>query len=225
MTGSCAVDSLTRLILVNAIWFQANWANQFDPDRTDDGQFNLLDGSQTSVPFMHSETKTQFAETDDFTAVRLPYAGDAAMVLALPRGDLSQLVAKLEPAHLDLDWGESMVDLAVPKFTFESELSLSDSLKSLGMDTAFAQPNGDSGADFTGITERRELYLLDAFHSSFVAVDEFGTEAAAATALVISTTSAAPPATLHLDRPFLFWIEHTPTGTPLFLGQVTNPAS
>jgi serpin B len=91
------------------------------------------------------------------------------------------------------------------------------------MTQAFVPPGPDSGADLTGITEVRELYVSGAFHKSFIALDEDGTEAAAATAIIISLESMPQPATFTADRPFLFWIEHSGTGEMLFLGQVTDP--
>src|SRR5690606_13245499 len=222
-----ATAELTRLVLVNAIWFHANWVNQFDPDLTEDGPFTLLDGNQVTVPFMKSAAmKTGYAENPRFQAVRLPYTGDAAMVVALPRnGSLSELAAELGPADMDLEWDTRLVDLTLPKFEFETQLPLGDALKELGIKEAFVPPSEDAGADFTRMTPERVLFLSAALHQSFVAVDEFGTEAAAATAMVMSATSAPMPAEFRADRPFLFWIEHTPTGEPVSLGQASDPSS
>lgn len=220
------IDDLTRLVLVNAIWFKANWAEQFEPEATSPGPFSLLDGGQVTVPLMQANLRTGYAETSLFQAVRLPYAGDAAMVVALPKaGSPSDLAAALSPDDLDLAWGDYMVDLTLPRFEFESDVSLKEALHALGMRAAFAPPltGADDEADLTGITSERELYVQDALHKTFIALDEHGTEAAAATALIMGTTSAPMPVTLTVDRPFLFWIEHTPTGQPLFMGQVTNP--
>ncbi|NNL97783.1 MAG: serpin family protein [Acidimicrobiia bacterium] len=221
--GAITVD--TRLSLVNAIWFYANWFEQFDPALTATGSFTLLDGSQVEVPLMHANRRMAYASGDLFDAVRLPYAGDAAMVVLLPKaGSPAELAARLTPANLDLAWSDYRVDLTLPSFEFEAEVGLSDALKALGMPTAFVAPGPDSGADLTGITAARELYVSDAFHKTFIKLDEEGTEAAAATAIIISLESAPPPATFTADRPFLFYIEHSSTGEMLFLGQVTNPA-
>ncbi len=221
--GAITVD--TRLSLVNAIWFKANWFEPFNPERTAPGEFTLLDGTQVDVPLMHANLRTGYANTDLFEAVRLPYAGDAAMVVLLPKqGSPADLAAALSPADLELAWGDHLVDLTLPSFEFEAELALADALKELGMVTAFQPPQNGDGADFTGITEIRELYVSGAFHKTFIALDEEGTEAAAATAIVVSVESAPSPATFTADRPFLFWIEHTTTGEMLFLGQVTNPS-
>jgi serpin B len=173
---------------------------------------------------MRANLRTGYAETDRFRAVRLPYAGDAAMVVLLPTvGSPAELAAALEVGDLDIGWQEHIVDLTLPSFEFEAEISLKPALQALGMRAAFERPVGD-GADFTGITEVRELFVTDAFHKTFIALDEEGTEAAAATAIIIGLESAPQPATFTADRPFLFWIEHGSTGEMLFLGQITDPS-
>ncbi len=220
--GAITVD--TRLSLVNAIWFKANWFEPFDPERTEPGTFTRLDDTGVETPLMHADLRTGYAETDRFQAVRLPYAGDAAMVVLLPTtGSPAELAAALDVSDLDIAWQEHIVDLTLPSFEFEAEISLKPALQALGMRAAFERPVGD-GADFTGITEVRELFVTDAFHKTFIALDEEGTEAAAATAIIIGLESAPQPATFTADRPFLFWIEHGSTGEMLFLGQVTDPS-
>jgi serpin B len=220
--GAITVD--TRLSLVNAIWFKANWFEPFESSATEPGRFTLIDGSEVDVPMMHANLRTGYASTDRFDAVRLPYAGDAAMVVLVPKnGTPAELVAELDAGDLDVPFLQHEVDLTLPSFEFEAEIALATALKELGMVTAFLPPVGN-GADLTGITDVRELYVSDAFHKTFIALDEEGTEAAAATAIIVSLESASPPATFTADRPFLFWIEHSSTGEMLFLGQVTNPA-
>lgn len=221
--GAVTVD--TRLALVNAIWFSANWFERFDPELTATAPFTLLDGSEIQVPLMHAKMGTGYAETDSFEAVRLPYAGDAAMVILLPSsGSPADLAAVLEPEDLNLTWGDRSVDITLPSFEFDAEIALKPALQQLGMTTAFEPPTATSGADLTGMTDSRELYVSDAFHKTFIALDENGTEAAAATAIIAGLTSEPQPATFTADRPFLFWIEHSSTGEMLFLGQVTNPS-
>lgn len=225
---SGVIDDLTRLVLVNAVWFKANWAEPFDSDSTSEDSFTLGDGSQVTVPFMHMSIRTGFADTDLFEAVKLPYAGDAAMVIALPKtGSPADLAAELRPEDLVVGWEDAMVDLTLPKFEFDSSLPLKKVLQDLGMRAAFTPPltGAPDEADFTGMTERRELFVREAFHDSSITVDENGTEAAAATAVIMNIVSRPMAATFSADRPFLFWIEHTPTGEPLFLGQVTNPSA
>ena len=218
------IDTLTRLVLVNAIWFKANWAEQFDPDLTTQDSFALSNGDEISVPMMHGSIRTGYVSNGLFEAVRLPYAGDAAMVVAIPTdGSLADLIAALEADDLDIQWIDHQVEIAMPSFEFEAEVGLKSALQDLGMVRAFTDPLSPDGADLTGITAARELFVTDAFHKTFVAVDESGTEAAAATAIIIGLESMPQPATFTADQPFLFWIEHTTTGELLFLGQVVNP--
>ena len=215
------VNALTRLVLVNAVWFKANWAEQFDPLMTAPGKFTRLDGSEVTTSLMHSTTTGQYAALPAFTAVRLPYAGDAAMVVVLPDPGTSpaELAASLTADDFAIKWGSAQIDLTLPSFKFESEISLKQALGELGMTSAFTQ-----SADLSGITDAAELFVQDALHKSFIALDENGTEAAAATAILVGLTSAPPPASFTANRPFLFWIEHSSTGELLFLGQVTDPS-
>ena len=223
-----AIDDLTRLVLVNAIWFKANWAEPFDPERTSDGPFTLLDGSRVTVALMRGGGRLSYGASDGYQVVSLPYAGDASMLVILPdEGRFDEVAASFGPADLarmHQTWADHEVDLTLPRFEFRSELNLKDTLRQLGMVAAFADPHGPGGADFTGITELKELYVTDVVHQASISVDEEGTEAAAATAVVIGITSAPPPATFTADRPFLFLIEHTSTGEILFLGQVVDPS-
>ena len=221
-----AIDVFTTLVLVNAIWFEANWASTFDPEMTEPGPFTLADGTIVTVPLMHQSIRTGYAETDTVEAVRLPYAGDAAMVVVLPKaGSPAELVATLEPADLEFSWSDSMVALTLPSFEFEADIPLTDVLKEMGMNAAFVAPSSgsDNEADLTGISAIRELYVTDVLHKTFIALDENGTEAAAATAVIVGRTSLPEPATFTANQPFLFFIEHVPTGEMLFLGQVMDP--
>ncbi len=220
------IDTLTTLVLVNAIWFEANWAATFDPEMTEPGPFTLADGTVVTVPLMHQSIRTGYAETDTMEVVRLPYAGEAAMVVVLPKeGSPAELLEGLEPDDLRFTWTDAQVTLTLPSFEFEADVPLTDALKEMGMLAAFVAPTtgGGDGADLTGISAIRELYVTDVLHKTFIALDENGTEAAAATAVIAGVTSLPEFVTLTVDRPFLFWIEHTPTGEMLFLGQVTDP--
>lgn len=218
------IDSMTRLVLVNAIWFKASWAEQWDPELTADGSFTTLDGSTVAVPFMYDGGgKIPYGVGDGYRAVRIPYAGDAAMLVILPdEGRFEEIAARLDGkliAELAANSSTRDIELAMPKFEFRSEFSLPEALRSLGMVDAF----GD--ADFTSIEPSGQLFIQDVIHQAFIAVDETGTEAAAATAVIAGFTAAGePPLALAIDRPFLFIIEHSSTGEILFLGQVANPA-
>jgi len=218
--GSISQD--TRLVLANAIWFKANWFTQFVPELTEAGPFRLLDGSTVEVPLMLTSLQTAYADTGLFEAVRLPYAGDAAMVVLLPKdGSPADLASALITADRQIRWEGRQVTVTLPSFEFEGDVPLKPALQHLGMEAAFIPAT----SDLTGISPVGNLYVSDAFHKTFIALDEEGTEAAAATAIVVNATSAGPPpATFTADRPFLFWIEHSSTGEMLFLGQVTDPS-
>lgn len=220
------IDSMTRLVLVNAIWFKASWADQFEPEATADGTFVTVDGTEVAVPFMNGTASRGYLVGDGFELLRMPYAGDASMVVIIPdEGRFAEIIAGLDAQFLSealTQTSSREVDLAFPKFEFTADFSLSQILAELGMADAF-----DPGAaDFTGIAAASELFLQDVVHKAFVKVDETGTEAAAATAVVIGLTAAGdPPVRVEVDRPFVFLIEHSSTGEILFLGQVTNPTS
>jgi len=227
---SGSIDPLTRLVLVNAIWFKANWDEAFDPELTRDFPFTLLDGSTIDVPMMRSSDRSlAYADGDGFVAVSIPYTGDASMLVLLPdEGAFSDVVAAFgadELAALDAELSARAINLTLPSFEIRSDLGLNALLRSLGMESAFIPPPGPIGADFTGITATPELYVSEVIHQAFIKVDEGGTEAAAATAVIIRATSAPidRPLDLTIDRPFLFLIRHGGTGEILFMGQVTNP--
>ena len=219
------ITTLTRLVIVNAIWFKANWQHQFDPANTADGQFTLLDGSTVTVPMMRQSEHFEYVDGNGYQATRLRYAGDAAMTVILPDdGQFQEMSDRLAAGQLaDIDFSTYTLDLTMPKWEFESEASLKKVLQGLGMVAAFTEPSLSGGADFTGKTEVRELFVHEVLHKAFIAVDEQGTEAAAATAVVIGLESAPQPAAMTIDRPFLFVIEHSSTSEVLFIGQVVDP--
>ncbi|KAF0106981.1 MAG: peptidase [Anaerolineaceae bacterium] len=221
------LDPSTRLVLANAIYFKATWQYEFDPDETSDEPFHLLDGETVSAPMMGLESAKLFdyAAGDGWQAVALPYKGGLTeMVILVPDAGnfeafestltaerYNEIVAALEPQQ---------VRLSMPKFTFETSLGLKDTLIGMGMTDAF-----DPGlADFSGMDGQRILYIGDALHKAFIAVDEKGTEAAAAT-VVIMMAMALPPEgiVLTIDRPFFYVIRDVPTGTILFMGRVVDP--
>ncbi len=223
------VDDLTRLVIVNAIWFKASWVNRFDASLTADGSFTTLAGSQVTVPMMrHDDLRTMFMAGDGYQAVQLHYKGDASMILVVPdEGRFEEVAARLDAALLDevrANLSTFLVTLSMPRFEFRSELGLKAALQQLGIEAAFTDPVLPGGADFTGMTPARELVIKDVVHQAFISVDEEGTEAAAATAVVVGVTSLPPRVELSVDRPFFFVIDHTPTGEPLFVGQVTDPS-
>jgi serpin B len=215
------------MVLVNAIYFKADWLSEFDPNNTHDAPFHLLDGSETQVKMMGDLlTGVPYLSGDGFQAIELPYAGEtAAMTILVPdEGNFAVFESKLDAAKLNEILGAlqpSTVQLRLPKFTFESQFSLPDQLSAMGMPSAF----DPTLADFSGMTGNRDLFISDVIHKAFVAVDEKGTEAAAATVAIMELAMApASNISLIVDRPFIFLIRDTVSGQILFLGRVVNPA-
>ena len=220
------LSSDTRMVLVNAIYFKADWLSQFDANDTYDSPFHLLDGTDVTVKMMNQGTSMPYYQGNGFQAVELPYAGDtSAMDILIPdEGNFeafeSSLNSDLFNKAINGMQPASMM-LSLPKFTYESQFNLSDTLKSMGMVDAFDPDQ----ADFSGMTAQNDLFISNVIHKAFVAVDEEGTEAAAATAVIMDTTSAPMfEVTLTIDRPFIFIIRDKPSGQILFIGRVLNPA-
>lgn len=220
-----SLTPLTRLVLTNAIYFNASWAEPFQEGATSPEPFTLLDGSNASVDTMRGTMDGTFATGDGWRLAEVPYlGGEVVMGLLVPdEGRFAEIEGGLDGAFVDgaLDQlRPASVNLALPKFSFESETSLKASLQALGMSDPFSD-----AADFSGITTEAALYISDAFHKAFITVDEEGTEAAAATAIVFNVLSAGPEMVeLTVDRPFVFWIRDRPTGAMLFVGRVTDPS-
>lgn len=222
-----AIDALTRLVLTNAIYFNASWAFPFEREATQEGTFHLLDGTQVQVPMMRLDETVRYAEVDGVEAVELPYVGrQLSMVVLVPdEGQFEAFESALDAATMDsaLDaMKPTRVALTMPKFEFESSFTLNDTLASMGMPSAFTPGQ----ADFSGMDGTRDLFITHILHKAFVSVDEAGTEAAAATAVIVGLTSApSGPVELALDRPFTFFIRDIPTGAILFAGRVLDPES
>jgi serpin B len=221
-----AIDTLTRLVLANAIYFKAAWRNAFDSSGTIPAPFHRLDGSLVDVPMMHESELLGYAAGEGVQALELPYEnGNMSMVILLPdEGQFERFEGALSLAGVQrtlADMTYRPVILGLPKFSYESSFSLSDALKTLGMADAFDPEK----ADFSGMDGRRDLYITDVIHKAFIDVDEEGTEAAAATAVIVGTTSAPAdePVTVTIDRPFVYLIRDNQTGAILFLGRVLDP--
>ena len=219
------INAMTRLVLTNAIYFNAAWEYPFDEDITQDGVFHLLDGSQVTVPMMSQKESFGYAEGDGYQAVELPYDGDElSMVILLPTsGQFESFEEALDAAQVDGIIGSLerwQVDLTMPKFEFDSSFSLLEALSAMGMPIAFS-----GSADFSGMTGNRELYIADVVHKAFVSVDEEGTEAAAATAVVMELTAMPDVVEVTIDRPFIFLIRDIETGTILFVGRTLDPSA
>jgi serpin B len=221
-----AIDALTRLVLTNAIYFNAAWEYPFDGNTTADGPFYLLDGGQVTVPMMKQTESFGYTEGEGYQAVELQYDGnELSMVILLPEaGNFEAFEKGLQAQQVDAlinDLQDTQVALTMPQFEFDSEFSLKDTLAEMGMPIAFS-----SSADFSGMTGNPELFISDVLHKAFVAVDEAGTEAAAATAVIMRLTAVPdPPVEVTIDRPFIFLIRDIETGAILFVGRVMNPGA
>ncbi|MCW2813266.1 MAG: Serpin [Nocardioides sp.] len=221
-----AVDRDTRLVLVNTLYLKAPWEEPFEKSLTQEGAFTLLDGSTVDVPLMRGDegTADAFARGDGWTAARLPYAGGRmAMTVVLPEAGAWADVEAAVVAGGAADYLDALqpsgVQLTLPRWTFRFHGSLVDGLEAMGVELPFSA----GSADLSAMTEEVELYLSGVEHEVFIAVDEEGTEAAAATAVVASLTSAPVLEPFVVDRPFLFVIHDVERGTPLFLGRVLDP--
>jgi len=220
------IDALTRLVLTNAVYFNAAWLNPFSEDMTTDGTFYLIDGGEVIVPMMRQTESFGYAHGEGYQAVELPYDGrELSMVILLPdRGRFETFEGWLDADHVDTimnNLAYRQVALTMPKFEFESDFSLGGTLVVMGMPVAFS-----SAADFSGMTGSRDLAIAEILHKAFVSVDEAGTEAAAATAVVMRETAMPEqPLQVTVDRPFVFLIRDIETGTVLFVGRVVNPSS
>jgi serpin B len=222
-----SINALTRLVLTNAIYFKGTWDSQFDARRTEDQPFFLAAGQQVRVPLMFRQGRYAYAQRGDVQVLALPYEGDAlSLVVLLPtaRDGLAALEAGLEEATLRR-WLTSLraqdVLVYLPRFKLASSLQLNAAMRALGMHDAFDPQR----ADFSGISGTPELYITDALHKAFVEVNEEGTEAAAATGIVLGEVSARPEPepVFRADHPFLFLIRDDRSGAVLFLGRVANP--
>jgi serpin B len=220
-----AITPATTLVLTNAIYFNAQWADTFQKQNSQDQTFYQGNDSVTAL-FMHKEGTYQYASNSEFSALGMPYkGGEISMLFILPEpGEMSAVESGLSSDFLTGLAGtlqEKVVDVAIPKFKFStSSTSLRAILISLGMPAPFSDT-----ADFSGIDGTRYLHIQDAIHKAFVAVDERGTEAAAATAITIVGTSvmAPPPITFIANRPFIFLIRDNVTGSVLFIGKLVDP--
>jgi len=230
-----ALNKLTRLVLANALYLKAPWTDPFPDKATQPEPFHVRGGAPLDVPMMRKTDRFGYAKREGFTAVSLPYVGGDLQFLVLMPDDVnglrtleSNLTADVLAKCTRLETQD--VDLHLPKFKLEPPtIALAENLQALGMKSAFNIPQGS--ANFDKMAPRKPndyLYISNVFHKTFIAVDEKGTEAAAATAVVMMRATAIarpkpPPIEVKVDRPFIYAIQHVPSGVCLFLGRVTNP--
>ena len=222
-----SIDATTRIVLTNAIYFKATWAQPFFPQRTRPDRFTQADGTVVEVPFMHQTEHLRYGETDDAQLLELGYAGGQFATLFVlpkdPRG-LDALEGKLTAATY-AQWAAGLaaeeVQVDLPRFELRpaASLALRPHLEALGMKKAFDA----QGADFGGIATGEPLFVTDVYHKAFVAMDESGTEAAAATAVTAAKGAGGELQHFTADRPFLFLIRDRKSGIVLFIGRVATP--
>jgi len=227
-----SLNSLTRLVLTNAIYFKGIWVKEFAKSETGEEDFRVSKDQTVKVPMMRradNEAKFNYAETEELQILEMLYeGGDLSMLVLLPRSDdLRPLEDSLTLKKLN-EWEnelkEQRLDVYMPRFTFERKYFLNENLKEMGMPLAFTPPGMSPGADFSGIAGDKELFIQLVVHQAFVDVNEEGTEAAAATGVSVGIVSVGPQIPIfRADHPFIFIIQEKETGNILFLGRVINP--
>jgi|GEM_PF-134155 len=230
-----SISSDTAVVLTNAIYFKASWSSQFDEGATIPGDFTRLDNSAVSSQMMHQTVRTRFLQSEGFDAVELPYVSphdeyqysqELSMLLIAPHnGRFDSVESAVDNNFIQSILSSSStgdVELTLPKFEFDCEIHCKEIMRNLGMVDAF---NPDA-ADFSNMVdpENSTPYIDEIYHKAFIAVDEEGTEAAAATAVVANESSAYELVSISMDRPFIFLIRNDFTGTILFMGRVIDPS-
>ena len=221
------IDPDTRLVLTNAIYFKAKWLIQFDADKTGDEYFRVNPDKSIKVPMMQPTSQKStfnYTQNKDLQILEMPYAGeDLSMLILLPLDDNIEALENSFTIEKLTEWKKSLrrrkVNIYIPKFKFETNYFLSETLSNLGMPTAFT-----NSADFSGMTGTKDLKIDKVIHQAFIEVNEEGTEAAAATGVTKMTLSKKPPTPIFkADHPFIFIIQQKDTGNILFMGRVSNP--
>lgn len=225
MINPSALSEYTRLVLTNAIYFKGLWANPFDSRDTFETDFKTTPSQTVKADMMRLHDITfNYTETNDLQILKLPYSGnDLSMIIVLPKeNNVSIAESALSAVNL-ANWNSSLseikIEVNIPRFKFETKFTLNDVLKEMGMVDAF----DPLVADFSGMDGTKNLYISSVLHNAFVEVNEEGTEAAAATSVIVGTTGINPNRFI-ADHPFVFLIQNEETGAILFMGKVTNPA-
>jgi len=226
LIGPGVLNALTRLVLTNAVYFKADWSRQFKKELTKEAPFHLSSGRDVTVSLMNRKDDFGYLEEEDLQVLELPYAnGDLAMVILLPgkASGLAKLERSLTPENLDR-WLSALrkreVNVYLPKFKLDSGFDLRSALSALGMSSAFTLGT----ADFSGMDGKKDLFISAVIHRAFVSVDEEGTEAAAATAVVMTMgLSPDQPPVFRADRSFVFLVRERATGGIIFIGRLEDP--
>ena len=221
------IDPLTRLVLTNAIYFKAKWLIQFDADKTSDEYFRVNPDKSIKVPMMQPTSQKStfnYTQNKDLQILEMPYAGeDLSMLILLPLDDDIEALENSFTLEKLTAWKKSLrkrrVNIYIPKFKFETKYFMKKTLSNLGMPAAFT-----NSADFSGMTGTNDLKIDEVIHQAFIEVNEEGTEAAAATGIVMMQKSMPPPTPIFkADHPFIFIIQQKETGNILFMGRINNP--
>lgn len=221
-----SVDKMTRMVLANAIYFKGIWAKQFKTSATAKAPFYLAGNRQKTTPLMRHFDEVKYAENEELQAIELPYAGgDLAMLVLLPRerdglAKVEQGLSAEKISALVSEMRTQRAEIFLPRFKVDAGVSLKPALMALGMRTPF-----DDNSDFSGMDGTRDLYISQVFHKAWCQVNEEGTEAAAATGVVVATRAApiAQPPVFRADHPFVFVIRDTKSGAFLFMGRLADP--
>ncbi|MCK4917976.1 MAG: serpin family protein [Candidatus Omnitrophica bacterium] len=222
------IDSFATLVLCNAVYFKGDWLSQFDKERTIDADFYVSPAKTIKVSMMSQKSKFKFKDCNDFIAIELPYEGnDLSMIVFLPKENngLAELERNLTNDNVK-NWinelsssYRSEILVCLPKFKTTCEFELANVFAEMGMPSAFSLPP----ADFSGMTGKKDLFISKVIHKAFVDVNEEGTEAAAATAVVMRREAISKPLTFLADHPFVFLIRENITGSILFIGRIIDP--
>jgi serpin B len=222
------IDSLTTLVLCNAIYFKGNWASQFDKERTTEVNFYISPEKTIKAPMMSQKSEFKYKNFDNFSAIELPYEGNnLSMIIFLPKkvdgladfeqsltyDNVKSWIDQLSKSH------KREILVSFPKFKTTCEFQLAEVLAEMGMPSAFLLPP----ANFSGMTGRKDLFISKVIHKAFVDVNEEGTKAAAATAVIMKKVAISIPLTFRADHPFVFLIRENRTGSILFVGRIVNP--
>ncbi len=221
-----SLDNSTRVILTNAIYFKGYWEWKFKRINTRKRDFKTPTGvKKVLMMYMESDkAKFNYAETSDLQILELPYKNDKlSMLILLPKEDIESIepltIEKLSE-YKNLMKKIRLDEIYIPKFEVNTGYSMKKLLKSLGISTPFSPEE----ANFSRMTEKEDLFIFDMFHKAYVKVDEQGTEAAAATAISFTFTSAAHHRIFKADHPFIFIIQEKDTGAILFMGRIMDPS-
>ena len=227
MISSDMLSELTKLVLTNAIYFKGLWANPFNLDNTYETDFELTSGDTVKVNMMKSDSENSifnYTETDDLQILELQYSGNnLSMIIVLPKENNITIAESAINANNLANWRndffEQEINVEIPRFKFEKKYNLNDLLQEMGIIDAFSP----GSADFSGMDGTNNLFISKALHQSFIDVNEEGTEAAAATAVIVELTAIPEQKEFKADHPFVFLIQHKLTGALLFMGKVMNP--